>query len=332
MNMNMKTRIMTTRRAGAEGAVDLSKVRRWHMPTPMVAENWGSLLLPGLRAAFFHQLDAEVGGAGTGALFNMATSTKSQEQTLGIGGMGDVSVYEGTIEYDAFDPQYVKTFEHVEYAKGLAIERKLVDDDLYNIINQRASLLGQTFGRTRRKHMASVFNNAFTTSLSGDGKALSATDHITSKQRGGAQSNKGTSALTYDSLVATMQLMQAFTDDRGELVTVLPNVLIVPAALESTAWTIVNSMNRPGTANNDGNFIGSTGMSVIVDRYLTDANDWFLADSGLARMHLWWFDRVAAEFAVDPSSDYDLVTRYRGYTRYSFGPDDWRWLYGHSVT
>ena len=61
-----------------------------------------------------------------------------------------------------------------------------------------------------------------------------------------------------------------------------------------------------------------------------DADD--VADSGLARRHLWWFDRVAPEFVMDPTSDFNLVTRYRGYMRYSFGADDWRWLYGHSVT
>jgi len=61
-----------------------------------------------------------------------------------------------------------------------------------------------------------------------------------------------------------------------------------------------------------------------------DADD--VADSGLVPRHLWCYDRVAPEFPIDPSSDFDLVAKYRGYTRDSVGADDWRWLYGHSIT
>lgn len=319
------------RRAGAEGAVDLSKRRAWYS-TPMISENWATLLEPGLRAIFFQQYTAEVGGPGVMSLYNVAQSTKAKETTLGVGGLGDIPVYAGTLEYDKFDPQYTKEFLHEEYARGIAVEKKLFDDAQYPVINQRTSALGLAFARTRRKHSASVFNAAFSTVKTGDGKALAATDHPTSKQRGGTQSNKGTSALTLDALEATRVAMMGFKDDRGELVEVNPNTIVVPLALQGTAWTIVNSMNKPSTANNDANFQTTIGWNVIVDRHLTDSNNWFVVDSALARMHLWWFDRVyPVDFKIDPTSDFSLVARYRGYMRYSYGADDWRWLYGHEV-
>ena len=40
--------------------------------------------------------------------------------------------------------------------------------------------------------------------------------------------------------------------------------------LEETAWTIFNTMNKPGTANNDGNYARSKLNRVVVWDYLTD--------------------------------------------------------------
>jgi len=78
----------------------------------------------------------------------------------------------------------------------------------------------------------------------------------------------------------------------------------------------------------------ATGLSlkVVVDPYLSDANNWFMIDSVMARQHLLWFNRVLPEIALDPASDFNLVANYRGYMRYSFGWDDARWIFGHAVT
>ena len=36
------------------------------------------------------------------------------------------------------------------------------------------------------------------------------------------------------------------------------------------------------------------------------------------------------EFALDPTSNFRLESRWRGYMRYSYGWKDWRWLYGNN--
>jgi len=80
------------------------------------------------------------------------------------------------------------------------------------------------------------------------------------------------------------------------------------------------------------NFVKRVGIQYLVWDYLTDANNWFMIDPGLCKMFLQWFDRVPLEFAEDPTSDFSLEARYRGYQRYSYGWSDWRFLYGHAVT
>jgi len=69
---------------------------------------------------------------------------------------------------------------------------------------------------------------------------------------------------------------------------------------------------------------------MVVWDYLTDANAWFVLDSRLAKIHCIWADRVPLEFAWDPSGNYTLVARYRGYMRYSYGWSDWQWVMGQN--
>jgi hypothetical protein len=125
--------------------------------------------------------------------------------------------------------------------------------------------------------------------------------------------------------------MREYKDDRGNLIPIRPDTLLVPPELEDAAWTATQSMDKPGTANNDGNFVRSKGLSVVVWDYLTDSNNWFMVDSRLGGLFLNWFDRVSMEFAADPTSDFNLIAKYRGYMRYSYGWSDWRFVYGHNV-
>lgn len=296
-----------------------------------ISEQWAQLLEPGLRSIFDITREGLAATSRIPQLFNVATSTKAQEHDLGVGGMADWAEYKGTIEYDDLEQGFKTTYTHVEFAKGFAVERKLVDDDLYNIINQRPRALAISAMRKREKDAASVFNNAFSSSYTGGDAIALCGSHPYSPSNASTQSNAGSTALSYDAIIATRKLMRAFEDDRGELVNIMPDTLIVPPELENTAWEILESVNKPDTANNNGNYVRSTGISLIVWDYLTDANNWFLVDSTLAGMYLNWFDRVPLEFAMDPTSDFNLISKWRGYMRYSYGWSDWRFVYGHAV-
>src|SRR3990167_7979656 len=71
---------------------------------------------------------------------------------------------------------YDTTLTHKEYASGLQIERKLFDDAQFGIIDDKPRGLAQAYARTRQKHAASIFNNAFsvdtTWQTGGDAVAL----------------------------------------------------------------------------------------------------------------------------------------------------------------
>ena len=304
-----------------------------------ISEQWAYLLDPGIRAIFEAQRSALAAASVIPQIFNVASSSKAVEYDLGVGGMGDFQKYEGVIEYDDVEQLWRPSYTHEEYVKGFKVERKLVDDDMYNVINKRPSAFAVAAMRTREKHAAGVFNYAFTaTGYNGaDGVSLCDGSHPYSPSNASVQDNEGTTALSYAAVVSTRELMRAYVDDRGELVPVNPDVLLVPPELEGTANEVLNTMRgpnsqQPGTGNYAANLAQDRGIRLVVCDYLTDANNWFLIDSQLAKLYLNWFDRVPLEIALDPTSDFSLEARWRGYMRYCYGWSDWRFVYGHAVT
>jgi len=296
-----------------------------------ISEQWAELLEPGLRSIFEVQSQALAAEAVAPQIFNVLTSEKAVEHFLGLGGFSDWEEYKGKITYDDPEQLYKTSLTHKEYVDGFKIERKLVADDLYNIINARPRGMALSAARTREKHAASVFNNAFSASYVGADSVALCGSHPYSPSNATTQSNAGSTALSYQAVVDTRRTMREFKDDRGELVAINPDTLLVPPELEEKAFSIVQTMNKVDVADYHANFVQSRIKSVVVWDYLTDAESWFVLDSGLAKMHLLWIDREPLEFAMDPASDFRLEARYRGYMRYSYGWSDWRGVYGHNV-
>lgn len=308
------------------------------MPTPMISEQWPRFVLPIIRKEWDQSMNAVA--SPLMSLMGVESSISSVEYSQGVGTFGLVPEYNSAtaegeaaaIQYDSFNPLYEATFTHKEYAKGVAIERKLYDDNRTGQIKRKAQSLGHSFGTTRAYHASSILNNAFATVTGYDAVYLCSASHPTSETDSTAISNLGTSALSYDAVIATLLAGANLDDDRGYPMPSIYDILYVPTALQDEAWVIVNSEKKPGGANNDANFVNSRPLRVVVDPYLTDANNWFMIDSAQARTHCLWFNRVLPEITMDPTSDFNLVAKYRGYMRYSFGWDDYRWIYGHSVT
>jgi phage major head subunit gpT-like protein len=264
-------------------------------------------------------------------LFGIEKSTKAVEYDLGIGGLGDLEEFTGTIQYGDFAQQYKTSYTHREWCKGVKIERKLVDDDQYSIINKRPQQLALVARRSREKHGASVFNNAFNTSIFAGGDTLSLCNAAhTAVGTSTTQANRGTTSLSATALEAARLAMAGFKDETDNLVDVVPDTLLIPINLEELAWQITKSEKVLGSNFNDPNF--SRGKyKVVVWPRLSDSNNWFLIDSRYMKMFLKWFDRIPVEFNKDKDFD-TYVAKWSVYTRYSYGFSDWKWIYGAEVS
>lgn len=299
-------------------------------------EHFGKLLEPGLRQIFYETYDQIP--SMLPELYNVQTTQNPYEEDVSIGTLGDFPDFEGTIEYDRPYQGYSKVYEFPEMAKGFRIERKLYDDDRYNIINKRPVGLALSAMRRREQNAADLFNNAFGASYTGpDGKRLCATDHPSKAyvDSGGTEgvlerSNAGTAALSHTALQDAKLAMRGYKDDRNGLISVVPDTLLVPTALEEVAWELIASDKKVDTAENNPN-IHSGRYRLIVWDYLTGTtaanSPWFLIDSRYAQLFLNWFDRIPLEFAMEEEFD-TLVAKFRAYMRYDAGWSDWVWVYG----
>lgn len=294
-------------------------------------EKWPELLEAGLRVKF-DEGRAEIDrSAMAPRLFNVQSSDSAYEEFADIHGLRDWFPYKGAIEYVEPVRGWTARIEHQEYVQAVEIERRFLDDNKYREITNTVGMMGMSAARTREKHGASVFNNAFSSSyLGGDSVALCGS-HPYLPTNATTQSNAGSTALSATSVATTIGLMGAFKDGNGNHMNVVPDTIIVPPALEATAYVALNTPQAPGGANNDLNYAASQRWNVVVWKYLSDTTNWFMVDSSLMKRSLHWFDRVPVEFTIDPKSVYELKMRTRGYMRYSFGWTDWRWIYGHEV-
>jgi hypothetical protein len=316
----------------------------------ITSDHWSELVDPVMNRAFwflgYTQENRRASMIPT--LYNMQTSQYATEKALAINGLADEGWnFEdtGRVQYTEPIKGYEKTFTHREFARGVTVTRKMLDDNQVAEFANLASALGDAAFRFREKAAANVFQNANffsaatsetlddygTDAVGPDSVALGSAAHPNhALDSSSTQSNEGTSSLTAANVSTTRQLMAAFTDMSGDIIDVMPDELLVPPELEDTALEIVRSAQDPDSANNAINPQAGR-FTVRVWHYLTDANNWFMMDSGYRRRSLVWYDRVPLEFARE--SDFDtLMAKWRAYQRFSLGWTDWRWVYGHQVS
>lgn len=312
---------------------------------PMISDHWSTLIDPRVREAFylgFSGGDRRV--SMIPQLFNVQSSQLADEKVQAIGGIGSSGWnFEdaGRVLYSEPVKGYEETFTHHEFAHGIMIERKLIDDNRIAQALDAAGNLGDSAFRVREIAASNIFNNGFSSATSetlddygtdatgADLVALLSTAHPRSPgNTGTTDSNEGVLALTAANVSTTRQLHMALVDMNGDLLNIMPDEILVPPELEDTALTIVRSVLDPASANNAAN-PQSARFKVSTWHYLTDATAWFMIDSGLRRQSLRWYDRVPLEFAREQDFD-TLVGKWRAYMRWSLGFTDWRWIYGQN--
>ena len=299
-------------------------------------EHFGKLLEPGLREIFYEAYDQTP--TLLAEIFSMQTTENPYEEDIGIGAMGDFPDFDGTIEYDRMYQGYNQVYTFPERAKGFAIERKLYDDERYNIINKRPVGLAIAAIRRREDDAAALFNNAFSASYLGfDGKRLCASDHPSKAyvDSGGAEgvsarANAGTLAFSADALQTTKNLMRNTKNDRNQRISVVPDTIVCPPPLEEKVWSVIASDRKVDSSDWNPNIHQGRYKMVVWDNLTgtTESNSpWFLIDSRYSKMFLNFFDRIPIEFAMEEDFD-TLIAKFRAYMRYGLGWSDWVWVFG----
>jgi phage major head subunit gpT-like protein len=304
------------------------------MPVPHSTGNFGDLIDKRVSKIFYDtykQLPDRIAD-----FYNMESSSDSFEKNSGIGSLGDFSQFAGTVTYQSQAQAYDTTATHVPFANGIQIERELYDDDRHGIWEKRPMALAQSAQRTRQKHAARLFNNAFSVDSyfynNSEGVSLCSDSHTTNSGASTAAGfdNLVTSSLSAVAVTAARIQMRGFRGDVAERLSVMPSKLLIPIDLYEIAYEIAESEGKVDSANNNANV--HKGKYEVTDwEYLTDTNNWFMLDGSAQKMDLTWYDRIPLEFAMAEELD-TLIAKWRAYMRFSCAWWDWRFILGGNVS
>ena len=290
--------------------------------------NWPDLIAKDFSKIYFDQFQALP--TMVPDLFNVMSSDAAYEKTSAVGMVPDFVEFTGKVQEVNPKQAYDKTYTFTEYAAKIEIQRKLAADDQYRVMSRYPKALATSASRSREKLGSSIFELAFAYSpTDGDGVSLCSTAHPSNVTSTANQSNSGTSTLSATNVETTRQAIAAFRDDIGEIISCQGDTLIVPRALEQTAWEIINTKGKVDTANNNANFHQGKYKLVVWDR-LTDTTNWFFTDYSAQKEYLVWWNREANQFFQDKDSN-TMVALYLGYYRVGTGWDDWRFIFGQNA-
>jgi len=290
-------------------------------------------LEPGLNALFGMSYDSYENEYED--IFAIEDSNRAFEEEVLITGFGSAPLKsEGQgVQFDNASESYTARYTHDTVSLAFALTEEAVEDNLYDSLGKRyVKALAKSMANTKEVKGADVLNNAFSSSFTGgDGKSLIATDHPLSG--GGTAANRATTMadLNEASLEDNLIDISTFTDDRGLIISVTADKIIVPPQLVFVADRILNSQGRTGTADNDLNAINNTGVvpgGYSVNHYLTDPDAYFILTSVTAAGEgLKMFQRSPMETSMEPDFSTGNI-RYKARERYSFGFSDWRGIFG----
>jgi phage major head subunit gpT-like protein len=312
------------------------------MGNPLTSSQFMRLLDDRLRKVYvdsFKELPSMVD-----QLFGTIKSDKAWEEFYGVGAVPDIPAFNGLLEYLSVAPQYYTRIEPKEFAGGIQIERKLLDDDRYDVIKSRQNGLVESLHRVKEKYGAQAFGYAFSAAMtfatSEEGVALCSSSHTT--KSGAATttgfSNAGSTALSKTAIGATRILMRRFKNETGQRIVIEPDTLIVPDSLYDTACEAVGSSGAasssldPDSGNNKIN--AQFGRFKIVSYPRLDdidTNNWYMVDSKQMKNYLIWIDRIAPDVMTEKDFE-SLMFKQAIYARFGYGYTDWRFIYGQNVT
>ena len=288
-------------------------------------------LLPGLNALF--GLEYERYPEEHTEIYETESSDRAFEEEVRLAGFGAAPIKsEGSaITYDTAQESYSVRYTHETIAMGFSITEEAVEDNLYDSLSARyTKALARGMAHTKQTKAVVPLINGFSGGSfdSGDGVDLFSTDHPLT----GGGTNANTPATPADlnetSLENAAITIASWIDDRSLKIALKPRKLIIPSDLQFVATRILDSAQRPGTADNDINALKNNGTipeGYTVNHYLTDTNAWFIETDCPNGFKM--FNRAALTTGMDGDFDTGNV-RYKARERYSFGVSDPLGMYG----
>lgn len=204
------------------------------------------------------------------------------------------------------------TVPNRDFEATIEVRRNDLEDDTYGIYRPQAEGAGQAAATWPDELVFALLNGGFD-NLCYDGQPFFDNDHPVGQPGSGAVvsvSNKGTAVLAAGTLAeaqasygAARTILKKMKDDEGRPLGVMPDLLVVPPALEDTALVIANNERFEDGKPNP--YKGT--CKVMVSAWLTSDTAWFLLDTTKAVKPLIFQERKAPTFVQQTNPDSDDV-------------------------
>ena len=233
------------------------------------------------------------------------------------------------VTYQAGGVLFLKRYQYRVWGLAFALTQVLVEDGDHIRIGQiYARHLGQSLVETKETLCANILNRAFNPSYpGGDGVSLSASNHPIVN---GTFSNvlSTAAALSQTSVEQLLIQIRQAVDNNGKKIRLMPRAITCAPSNVFQAETILKSVLRTGTANNDVNPINTMGL-LKEGQYnmsrLTSNTAWWIntdAPEGLKLMMRRGLKRsMEGDFETD-------TMRFKATERYIPGFTDPRCIFG----
>ena len=271
--------------------------------------------------------------------YNRVSDKSAWLEYSSVGSVPDPVLFNGLIEYQSVAPGYTTKITPLEFAGGIIIERRLLDTDQYNVIENRAKGLATAANRKMNKlaHEPFIYpdSSAFNYMSTDEAVALCSDSHTT--KASGVSTTYGfdnLSTLSFDAVTLEPVRIQStgFKDDIGERIVTTFDTIVHGTNLAEQVWEVQKSEGKVDEMTNNANFQRGRWKSIelpLLDDY--DTNDFFIIDSSMMKECLIWQDGVPLEF--NSTTDFDTFMRkYADYFVCGWGWTDWRWILASSVS
>jgi hypothetical protein len=236
------------------------------------------------------------------------------------------------VSYQSGGVLFQQRYLYKVYGLAFALTKVLVEDGDHIRIGQTyAKHLAQSLIETKETLSANVLNRSFNSAyLGGDGKSLIATDHPIVN---GTFSNQlaTAAALSQTSLEQMLIQIRNAVDNNGKRIRLTAKQIVCGPSNIFQAETLLKSVLRSGTADNDINPVKSMGLlsggQANLSR-ITSATAWWIQTDAPEGLKL--LMRRSLEKSMEGDFETDSV-RYKATERYVVGWTDPRGLFGTSA-
>ena len=190
------------------------------------------------------------------------------------------------------------TIKNKDFELTVGVDRNAIEDDKIGLYKPSIQMLGASAASHPDELVYALLASGFEAKCY-DGKAFFATDHEVGKN---AVSNKITGKLSLESYVTARAMMRGYKNSKGRSLALVPNLLVVPPALEAKAREILVAEFINGTKNT---MQGTAELHV--EPRLTSDTAWFLLDTSRPIKPLIYQQRKKAKFVSKTAETDDNV-------------------------